>query len=130
MIFFMNLRTAKVLSKYFSYPPVLLEGRDFLTVDLSPIKIKFAVPKEMCKWLWWDLVMTLQDCVLNIGIEYLQHVLSSKKNLILSTYKGRVSSLFTLLSTSQLISYVIRNRFHHFSVILFWNFTLWKYLLL
>lgn len=76
----MNLRTAEVLSKCFSSPAVLLEGRDFLTVDPVPIKKKkSAVPKEMYKWLWWDLVMTLQDCVLNIGIEYLLHILSEPK---------------------------------------------------
>lgn len=52
MMFFMNLRTAEVLSKCFSSPAVLLEGRDFLTVDPVPHQKKSAVPKEMCKWLW------------------------------------------------------------------------------
>lgn len=79
-MFFMNLRTAEVLSKCFSSPAVLLEGRDFLTVDPVPHqKKKICCAKEMWKWLWWDLVMTLQDCVLNIGIEYLQHILSEPK---------------------------------------------------
>jgi len=45
MIFFMYLRTAEVLSKYFSSPAVLLEGRDFLTVDLVPHQKKTCCVK-------------------------------------------------------------------------------------
>jgi len=75
----MNLRTAEVLIKCFYSPADLLEGRDFLTVDPVPHQKKSAVPKKMCKWLWWDLVMTLQGCVLNIGIVYLQHIASEPK---------------------------------------------------
>lgn len=61
---------------------------------------------------------------------YSTYWVSPKRTLILSSYKDRVSSLLTLLSTSQLISYVTRNRFHHILVILFCSFTLWKCLLL
>lgn len=47
-MFFMNLRTAEVLSKYFSSPAVLLEGRDFLTVDPVPHQKKNLLCQRKC----------------------------------------------------------------------------------
>lgn len=48
IMFFMNLRSAEVLSKCFSSPAVLLEGRDFLTVDPVPHQKKNLLCQRKC----------------------------------------------------------------------------------
>lgn len=125
IMFFMNLRSAEVLSKCFSSPAVLLEGRDFLTVDPVPHQKKICCAKGNVQ------VTVMGPCndITGLCLEYWHWILTAhtewaqKGAWSYPVIKTGVSSLLTLLSTPQLISYVTRNRFQ---CNIFCSFTLWK----